>query len=452
MKKTLATGLLVMGAALSSQAQVFQPGLLVTVAGDTLRGELEDDSWDDAPEQVRFRPAGTTAATTYPAAQLLAFQFTAGRYYRRETVPLDRSAQTDMDRLVEGHATRQAPETLLAEVLVDGPAQLLYSGVGNVPHYFVRRAGQAFMELAARRYLRRAADGTLLVGDGNNYRGQLQAYLGDCPAAVQALATTSFTRAGLVGLVQTYNLQCSPSHQLGTRYQSRPAPKVGLHLTLVAGGRYASARLRTADAPGLEAPSLDGVNLDGQLHPLGSLELDLLSPGRRVALHVAGIFSSYGRRGSVPALSTGQVGQLDNYRTAMEYRLGARYFWPVGGHKLRVLAGTGLTIAIPQDADETRSQLVYPASGSAPSRTAFFGPPTPYPGGYRGFAGLPYVELGLRQNRLLLLLDGRLSRVDEFYDNTSVRAQVYGADTGYTYGYRSWYLGAMVGFSLVRRE
>gem|GEM_PF-5369970 len=67
---------------------------------------------------------------------------------------------------------------------------------------------------------------------------------------------------------------------------------------------------------------------------------------------------------------------------------------------------------------------------------------------------LPYLELGLRQGQLLLLLDGRVGRSDDYYTETSIRSKASGAygERGYTYTYRAWYLGAVVGFSLVRHE
>ena len=442
---------------LSTQAQVFRPGLLVLATGDTLRGELEDDSWDDAPLLVRFRPASTAEAITYSTVQILAFRLVDGRYYRRETVPLDRSAHTELDRLVEKNADNatpnSVPETLLAEVVVDGPGQLLYTGVEGVPHYFVRRAGQPFIELAARRYLRRNADSHLQVADGNNFRAQLEAYLGDCPAAMQNIGRLEFTRARLAAVVQAYNLHCNASHQLAPYYQSRFDHRTGLYLGAVGGGRYVSSAVHTADVNGLQNPGLEGVNLDGQLHALGGLELDVLPPGRRVALHLAGLITTFGRQGSVPPLGTGQAGQLDTRETVTEYRLGLRYFWLVGNRKLRVLAGTGVTFPVLWDKSKPVPRVTYAPGATLPGVATNDELPSSYPTSGDGFLpGLPYVEVGARQGRLTLLLDGRLGSAREFYTVTSVRTTSNGYPEGYSYAYRNWYVGAMLSVALVHKE
>ena len=454
MQKTLLFLVLVC-CVLSGQAQIFRPGLLVLAAGDTLRGELEDEAWDEAPTQVRFRSSAAAAAVTYSAAQVRAFQLADGRYYRRETVPLDRSARTQVSQLLEKTADNAAPhsvpETLLVEVVVDGPAQLLYTGVDEVPHYFVRRSEQPFIELAARRYLRRTADDHLQVADGNNFRAQLTTYLGDCPAATQLVKQAEFTREGLATVVQAYNLHCSASHQLAPLYQTRFTHSSGFYLGVVGGGRYVSSRAHSLEAFGQQAPGLEGVNLDGQLHALGGLELDVLTQGRRVGLHLAGLISTFGRRGSVPPLSTGQKGQLDTRETVVEYRLGLRYFWPVGGRRLRVLAGTGVTFASLWDGPQAVPVVVYAAGNPSPGARASDELPSSYPSSSNGFLpGFPYVELGARQGRLSFLLDGRLGSTQNFYAATAIRTSANGYYEGYEYSCRNWYLGAMVSLALVK--
>lgn len=341
MQKALLLGLIC--CALSARAQVFREGQLVRMRGDTLRGEIEDNAWIEAPQQLRFRPEGGPVVT-YPAADIRSFRV-GGQYFRRETVPLDRAAQTNTNQLTEGLVTHQAPESLLAEVVVDGAARLLYTSVGDVPHYFVQRPGQPFIELAARNYLRHSSEGQLVVADGNNFRAQLLQYFGDCPAVSQLLGAVRFSSPGLAAVVQTYNQQCSSAQQLGTAYLDRPLNKrLAVNLGLTGGARFASAQLHTDDAPGIEAPALQGVNLDGTVHPVGGIFAELVSPGRRVALLLSGLLSSYGRTGSLPAVATGYEGQLDSRYLLLETRIGVRYFWPVGPHSVRLLGGTGLTI------------------------------------------------------------------------------------------------------------
>ena len=188
-------------------------------AGDTLRGEVENLFWSDPPAAVRFRPAPAAPLVTYPARQLGGFGLASGRVLRREVVPLDRAAQVQLSKLPAGLVQRQQPDTVLADVLVDGPATLLEVKLDDVKHFLIRRAAQPYLELVERRYLQQAANGTTRTVDGNNYRGQLLRYFTDCPAAVEATGKAPYTAEGITRVVQAYNAQCSAGKQAGRTYQ-----------------------------------------------------------------------------------------------------------------------------------------------------------------------------------------------------------------------------------------
>ncbi|RZK62736.1 MAG: hypothetical protein EOO59_01710 [Hymenobacter sp.] len=430
----VATGLLLSLSSPAARAQVLRPGLLVLVKGDTLRGEIEDDSWDEEPTQVRFRPVGGQLVS-YPAAAIKVLQLTGLQYFRREQVPLDRTAQTTIDHLVEGLTFHQQSESLLTEVLVDGPAQLLHTTVGNVQHYFVRRESQPFLELSERQYLRRQ-DGRLIVADGNNYRFSLQQYFGDCPPAVAAAQRAAFTPAGLAGVVQAYNAQCGAGRQAAQAYLGKaPNRRVAFNIGLVAGGRYAAAQLY-----GQPAGVLQGLNLDGQFHTVGGAYLDAVTPARRVALHVAALLATYGREGATGVPTTGSASHLSTRQTVLEVRLGLRRLWPLGQQGARLLVGTGITI--PVGLKDEALTLSYSPAGYG---TVTIDAPYTYPASHYVdwfYAAIPYLEAGVRQGRLTLLLDGRLSTSHTFYTD------------GYSgnYSYVPWYVGATVGLSLLRQQ
>jgi hypothetical protein len=216
------------------QAQVFQPGWVLLAKGDTLRGEVEDNAWEEAPERVRFRAAAGAAIETYTVPTIRAFRLREGRFFRLETLPLDRGAQKQLSYLAPWLTRKPQPETFLVEVLVDGPASLLRTAVADVQHYYVRRAGQPALELAERYYLREQ-DGRQTMADGNNYKGELLTYFGDCPAAAQAIGR--FEASALVAVVQAYNRQCATPPQAGIEYRRAGHRRAGAT-------RRASYRLR----------------------------------------------------------------------------------------------------------------------------------------------------------------------------------------------------------------
>ena len=116
-----------------------------------------------------------------------------GRYFRYETLPIDQAAETDINRLQRGNSTDVQLESLLAEVLVEGPCSLLrVAKVGSV-HYLLRRPGREVLDLSARKYLLTVANGSTIIADGNNYRSQLALFFTDCSAASKVAATAGFT-------------------------------------------------------------------------------------------------------------------------------------------------------------------------------------------------------------------------------------------------------------------
>jgi hypothetical protein len=427
--------------AVVAQAQVFRPGWVLLAPGDTLHGEVEDVGWEDAPTQVRFRQAAGGAIKAYAPADVRAFRLVGGRFFRYETLPLDRTAQTELHALSYSRQRNPHPESFLAEVLVDGPASLLQTSVNSVQHYFVSRAGWPVLELAARNYLQ-LKDGRQLIVSGNNYQAELLKYFGDCPAAVQAIGP--FKTSALVGVVQAYNRQCATPPRAGTEYRPQShGSGVGYTLGIVAGGRYGSCQLQDKAA----ATVLAGTNLDGVVHPVAGAFVDVLTPGRHGALHVAGLLTQIGRRGALATAGAFNA-RVDNQVNILEIRVGGRYFWAANQHGQRVFVGTGLTVAGALG-DYQPSLAYYDANQQRVVQDYV-------PDAYPHSTLLPYLEVGMQQGRLTLALDGRMQVQKETYIYSYSVSQT-SAGPSYNLGsqdytYRNWYLSATIGFALLRAQ
>ncbi|MBJ6110286.1 hypothetical protein JAO73_14780 [Hymenobacter sp. BT523] len=222
-----------------SMAQAYEPGLLVRANGDTLRGEIENSFWLDPPKFIHFRPTATADAVTLLPRHLRTVLFAGGRYFRFEALPIDHAAETRLDRLPKGYHPDVRTDSLLAEVLLEGPASLLRVVRYSATHYFVRRPGQPVLDLSGRSYLRASSMGKMVVVDANNYQAQLEQYFGDCPAASSAARAAAFTPEGLARVVLAYNESCAAERAPTASWvaqaisQKRPAFQAGV----VAGGR-----------------------------------------------------------------------------------------------------------------------------------------------------------------------------------------------------------------------
>ncbi|KUG06395.1 hypothetical protein [Solirubrum puertoriconensis] len=412
---------------LQASAQVFEPGYVVLAAGDTLRGEVENNYWSAPPKDIRFRPTAQTPPTTYLARQLRGVHLESGRLLRREVLPIDYTVTSDLKRMPEQLRIEQRPDTVLADVLVTGAASLLMIEDGNVKHYFVQREQRPYIELVPRKH-RQNQGGITKVVDANNYRGQLELYFLECPSVVAALPKTAFTETGLTNLVQLYNRECSTTRQPGsTNFVAKDRSRYRVVVGPTFGVRYNSHRLRLADSPGLEPPTLDGLQADGRPHGQLGVFFDLLFPGRQLALHTAISRANFGRTAELRA--GGYEGTLDWRGSFTAIEIGLRYLRPLGT-QFQLVAGTGLQLFSTDafqrfEANELRYTTT-PWGRNVVSRNEVYGFES---------TRLPYLEVGLRQDRLTLMLQARRYGLGGYYDPVVVRSVAQESGMTYSSGY-----------------
>jgi hypothetical protein len=125
--------------ALAARAQSYEPGWVLRSTGDTLRGEVENGFWNEPPAFVRFRPTAGSASQLLQPQQVRAFGLTGGRYFRFEVLPIDHAAETRLALLPQGNAHNVQQDSLLAEVLLEGPVTLLRVARPAVLHLLLLR-------------------------------------------------------------------------------------------------------------------------------------------------------------------------------------------------------------------------------------------------------------------------------------------------------------------------
>ena len=453
-------GAWMLASAEQAQGQVFERGYVVTTGGDTLRGELENRFWQSPPIEVVFRPAAGAPTQSFPRRSLRSFRLEGGRYFRAEVVPLDRSANTNLTslstRLTDNQ--RQRPDSLLAEVLVDGSVPLLRAVVDNVQHYFVRRPGQPYLELAERKYLARS-NGRQSMVDANNYKAQLSVYFGDCPAAVAAAGAAPFSARGLAAVVQAFAVQCTAGQRAGTEFVApkRPNRPVVVTAGLLIGGVFNPLRLNN-DQAGEEQALFDNVNLGGRLHALGGAYADVLLAGRKWAVHGEGALSSYGRRGTF-TVSSGAA-TYAWYGTRVDARLGPRYAL-VQQPTYEVFVGAGLNFCfVISSKSEARYGNGTAGTTRVTSRNVRLLTQSSFVGAPQSGLGL-YAEAGLRRGRFTLSLDAMIGEGRIYSDPLAVQTasrnlsfpldEAYSYQ-GFSYGAPQVMLRTVLAFRLNRRS
>lgn len=374
-----------------AHAQTYEPGLVVRASGDTLRGEVENGFWVESPEYIRFRPASDAPSQLFQPRQLRAVSFTRGRYFRFEALPINHAAEVQLDRLPRGYSTDVRTDSLLAEVLLEGPAELLRVVQNGITHYLIRRPNKPYLELSEQKYLRESSRGSWVVTNGNNYAAQLSLYFGDCPAAVVAAEKAPFTDAGIASVVQAYQAACAAGTSPGRSWLASAAPRRRLAFR---GGLLAGGRLNRI-APLVSSNSRCS---DCQVHPYAGLYAELLQPGRAFAVYgelsistFQGIGQSYTYTSSGPNVYD-EFGYQGILGTA---RLGLRYFFPLP-HEQQLLLGLGFEMNNVLRLRQTSGSNAYLLQPTID----YYALPTL----------LPNLTLGWRTQRLTTSVDGQLYR------------------------------------------
>lgn len=375
----------------SALAQAYQPGLLVRVGGDTLRGEIENGFWTEPPTFIRFRPTPSSPSELFKPRQLRAMSFTNGRYFRYEGLPIDHAAETRMTFINRGLRTNVRIDSVLAEVLVEGPLSLLRVVSPGAIHFLLLAPGRPVLDLSDRKYLREVNGGWELA-DGNNYRGQLGYYFDKCPAAFSATQTAAFTPEGLASVVQAYNALCSAEQQLG-RTWTAPAAASARRPMAVQGGVLAGLRYNRTEAV---TYNLNGVCSDCRVRPYGGVYAELFQPGRKLAIYGDFTLSTFRGQGSqffFSAAPSGTSNFYDYQAWLGTARLGARYFIPLR-HDQQLIIGLGYEL----------NRVI------SPRITALSGPASlvGYEVGYASPTYFPNLGLGWRTGRLTASLDGQM--------------------------------------------
>lgn len=391
-------------------AQNYEPGYLVRSTGDTLRGEIENDFWEQPPTFIRYRRAAGSPSELLKPRQLRAVSFTGGRYFRYEVLLLDHAAETRLQDVQRGNFVDMQPDSVLAEVLLTGPVELLRVALPGAVHFEVRRPGQPPLRLSERNYLSENEHGGWAVRDGNNYREQLAVYFIDCRAAEQAARAAAYTSAGLGAVAQAYARSCAPT---GPPLRNWLAPAASRRRIAFQGGVLAGVRLNRTQSPAYIAGD---EYVDGQPHPFGGFYAELLQPSRTAAFY--GELTLSPMRG-VGAYSAGQdaaghdVYQSFNYRALLgTARLGVRFLLPLR-HDQQFVLGLGFehnsvigqTLpALPPTANPYDT-YVYPSHGEE---------------AYASPTILPNLTLGWRHQRFTATLDGQLYRSRDFNGFSSI--------------------------------
>ena len=303
----LPASLLVLTNITAAHAQAeFKPGYVVPLAGDTLRGQVQEVSALRNTLTCRFRPSASAAATDYTPTGLRAYGLTGEARYEARPVPPADSTQGP------------APRRLFVQVLVSGPAQLYAcrDRPGRTRYLLAVGGPEARLRELAERRVKTFAHSLEAYETRALYRDTLAAALRACPAVQVQLPRLPFQQAALARVVTAYNV-C-----VGGPVAAGPAVFAPLHprlvLSLLGGYQHGSLNPNGTLSFFNLAPTMQ------QSSPAGGLGLSITLPQTRrtVTLRVEAQYAHEvyqgNRTGPVPTAAL-PTPELDTYRFDLSY-------------------------------------------------------------------------------------------------------------------------------------
>jgi hypothetical protein len=216
---------------LSSAQNKYVSGTVVTQAGDTLKGLIQDKRWGRNPGKISFKVNETASAQTFQATEVQSFNV-SGQYYRGAIVEVDRSSSITNNLEYNGEPNLRKDTTFL-RILFDGPKTLYhYKDSYSKDHFFISNNGTPEY-LVYKRFRKKASnDGSQTaevirgrpnpndtrekILENKKYITQLLNYLGDCASITDKLQDLEYTQTDLANLFTHYYKCSANSYTLNT--------------------------------------------------------------------------------------------------------------------------------------------------------------------------------------------------------------------------------------------
>jgi len=184
-----------------------QPGYIVTLSGDTIRGLIDYKEWDKNPESISFKTSsGSSTNQIFTTKSAVAFAITGLDYYQRFILPISQD-QVDINKVTVLPDTSYLVDTVFLHILTKGAHLALFSYTDNIKQrFFITESDLRPTELIYHAYKPGEGSSIQYV---TRFRVQLENIAQKYGAITEALnkeiLETDYTESGLVKIVQMIN-------------------------------------------------------------------------------------------------------------------------------------------------------------------------------------------------------------------------------------------------------
>ncbi len=239
-----------------SAKENWQQGIVVTVSGDTLNGEIDFQDWKRNPDEIRFRQSDFESISIFTPNQIISFEVSGERYISKHVTIDQTPLKANALREVNPESTEA---TVFLKVLVKADISL-YEYKWDRINYYVEYEREV-VELISNEYVVFRGGRYLLVETNKNvYLDQLSQMPESCNES--EISKVNYSTGSLIEFVAG----CNSNEVEFTRKRKRPILKHGPFIT----GSYVTfnddvTRFEFID-PVAEDPYFLRWNLDGNFN------------------------------------------------------------------------------------------------------------------------------------------------------------------------------------------
>src|SRR5687768_10970934 len=193
----------------------FRSGYIVSLQGDTLKGQVNYKGDLKNALECNFRANESAEAKIYKPTELKGYGFAGGKFYESKKAKIV-NRQLNLANKFDEVPVAGNDSVNFMQVLVKGTAVLFYiKDATSAPHYFLQKNNEPLTELI---YLQATMEnpksGTRYPYKSKNYVGILKNAFQDCPTLPPRIDKTEFRPTELQNLVHAYNLCVSPTQSI----------------------------------------------------------------------------------------------------------------------------------------------------------------------------------------------------------------------------------------------
>lgn len=186
----------------SDAQDLFQPGIVYGIKGDTLKGMINYYGWTNPKPKISFIEEGKDTAVVLTPNRISGFE-TGGNKYRSAAVKTEMTLN-NIELLVSNPNLRLSNDTVFLRLIVQGEKSLWFfrNKVHN-DQFYIDENGSLSL-LIFKKYLKEGVHNTSTVGENKGYLNQLRNYLSESEDLDSQLQTTKYSESSLVALYDKY--------------------------------------------------------------------------------------------------------------------------------------------------------------------------------------------------------------------------------------------------------